>query len=80
MKTPEFKIISRSRSFGGEIRSLEVLQQATFELLDASRHEFEAVRLLGISVSNLEREGVGEGMQLELDFDENEAIKPKLPD
>jgi DNA polymerase IV len=70
MKTPEFKIISRSKSFGGEIRSLEALQQATFELLDASRHEFEAVRLLGISVSNLEREGAGEGVQLEFDFGE----------
>ena len=80
MKTPEFKIISRSKSFGGEIRSLEVLQQATFELLDASREEFEALRLLGISVSNLEREGAGEGVQLEFDFDENESIKPKLPD
>lgn len=68
MKTPEFKIISRSRSFGGEIRSLEALQQATFELLEASRHEFDAVRLLGISVSNLEREGLGEGVQLEFDF------------
>lgn len=80
MKTPEFKIISRSRSFGGEIRNLEVLQQATFELLDASRSEFEAVRLLGISVSNLEKEMVGEGMQLEFDFDENDSLKPKLPD
>ncbi len=79
MKTPEFKIISRSKSFGGEIRSLEVLQQATFELLDGSREEFEAVRLLGISVSNLEKEMTGEGVQLEFDFDENDSIKPKLP-
>lgn len=68
IKTPAFKIISRSRSFGGEIRALEVLQQTSFELLEASRHEFEAVRLLGISVSNLEREGAGEGVQLEFDF------------
>lgn len=79
IKTPEFKIISRSRSFGGEIRSLEVLQQATFELLEASRNEFEAVRLLGISVSNLQKEMTGEGVQLEFEFDENEHIKPKLP-
>ncbi|MBK8563606.1 MAG: DNA polymerase IV [Saprospiraceae bacterium] len=68
MKTPEFKIISRSKSFGGEIRTLEALQQTSFELLDASRHEIEAVRLLGISVSNLEKEMMGEGMQLEFDF------------
>ncbi len=70
MKTPEFKIISRSRSFGGEIRNLEVLQQTTFELLEASRHEVDSVRLLGISVSNLEKEMMGEGMQLEFDFGE----------
>lgn len=68
IKTPEFKIITRSRSFGGEIRSLEALQQVSFELLEASRHEFESVRLLGISVSNLEREMLGEGMQLEFEF------------
>lgn len=79
MKTPEFKTINRSKSFGGEIRNLQVLQQAAFELLDLSRGEVEAVRLLGVSVSNLEKELAGEGVQLEFDFDENESIKPKLP-
>lgn len=80
MKTPEFKIINRSRTFGGEIRNLELLQQATFDLLDNACEEIEAVRLLGISISNLEKELAGEGMQLELEFDEEKAIKPKLPD
>jgi DNA polymerase-4 len=79
MKTPEFKTLNRSKSFGGEIRSLQVLEQAVFELLESSRGEVEAVRLLGISVSNLEKELEGEGVQLEFDFDENESIKPKLP-
>ncbi len=72
MKTPDFKIISRSKSFGGEIRNLEALQNATFELLEGSRDEIEAVRLLGISVSNLEKEMKGEGVQLEFDFGDEE--------
>lgn len=72
MKTPDFKIISRSKSFGGEIRNMEALQNATFELLEGSRDEIEAVRLLGISVSNLEKEMKGEGVQLEFDFGDEE--------
>ncbi len=71
IKTPEFKSISRSRSFGGEIRNIDALQTAVFELLDSNHEEFEAARLLGISVSNLEKEQMGEGMQLEFDFDGN---------
>ncbi|MBI5917031.1 MAG: DNA polymerase IV [Bacteroidetes bacterium] len=70
IKTPAFKVITRSKSFGGEIRTMEVLQAAVFELLEGSREEFEEARLLGISVSNLEKEHRGEGVQLELDFGE----------
>lgn len=68
VKTPAFKIISRSKTFGGEVRTLEALRDAVFDLLDGSREEFEAARLLGISVSNLEKELMVEGVQLELDF------------
>lgn len=71
IKTPDFQIMTRSRSFGGEVRRLEDLRQTAYELLAANRDEFEAVRLLGISVSNLEREQEG-GVQLELPFDEEE--------
>lgn len=68
-KTPEFKIITRSKSFGSEIRSFDLLQKIAFELLEDSRHELPAVRLLGVSVSNLEKESMVGGVQLELDFD-----------
>jgi DNA polymerase-4 len=68
VKTPAFKIISRSKTFGGEVRTLEALRDAAFDLLEGSREEFEAVRLLGISISNLEKEQMLEGIQLELDF------------
>ncbi len=72
LKTPEFKILTRSKTFGSEVRSLEALQTAIFELLENNREEFEAVRLLGVTVSNLEKEHIGEGMQLEFEFGEED--------
>ncbi|MCB9340818.1 MAG: DNA polymerase IV [Lewinellaceae bacterium] len=68
VKTSDFKIISRSKTFGGEVRTLEALRDSAFDLLDGSRGDFGAVRLLGISVSNLEKEQLAEGIQLEFDF------------
>lgn len=70
LKTPDFKTITRSRSFGSELRSLESLSAPVLELLEASMSQIDAVRLLGVSVSNLEKEQMGEGMQLEFDFEE----------
>lgn len=69
MKTPDFKIYTRSRSFGGELRKLSDLRQAARELLRENVAEIPVVRLLGVSVSNLEREQAGEGWQLELPFE-----------
>lgn len=72
MKTPDFQIHTRSRTYNGELRQLDLLRQAVFELLESNWEEVGAVRLLGISVSNLLREQFGEGIQLELDFGEEE--------
>lgn len=69
MKTPDFVTHTRSRSFGGEIRSLAAMKEAAHQLLDENIAEVPVVRLLGLSVSNLEREG-GEGVQLLLPFEE----------
>ena len=69
MKTPEFVIHSRSRSFGGEIRTLSALKEAAYQLLDENIEEVPVVRLLGLSMSNLEREG-GAGVQLLIPFEE----------
>ncbi len=71
MKSPEFVIHTRSRSFAGEIRSLTTLRETAYALLDENIDEVPVVRLLGLSVSNLEREGEG-GVQLLLPFDEEE--------
>lgn len=69
LKTPDFKILTRSKTFGSEVRNRDALKAIIFELLDSNRDEFEAVRLLGVTVSNLEKEQAGEGVQLELEFD-----------
>ena len=71
MKSPEFVIHTRSRSFAGEVRSLSVLKETAYQLLDENYEEMPVVRLLGLSVSNLEREGSG-GVQLLLPFGEEE--------
>ncbi len=71
-KSPEFRIITRSKSFTGELRHLDDLISAAFELLENSREEMPVVRLLGIAVSNLSKEHTGEGIQLTFDFEEEE--------
>lgn len=68
IKSSEFKISTRSKSFGSEVRKLEDLIQVTHELLENNEEEINEVRLLGVSISNLEREQEGEGIQLEFDF------------
>jgi len=69
MKSPEFVTHTRSRSFAGEIRSLSALRHTANQLLDENIEEVPVVRLLGLAVSNLEREGGG-GVQLLLPFEE----------
>ena len=67
-KTPDFKLITRSKSYGSEVRSLNALKQTVYGLLEESRAELQAVRLLGVTVSNLEKENQEDGVQLEFDF------------
>ena len=70
VKTPNFQILTRSKTFGSEVRKRERLLAIVFELLDTHRSDFAAARLLGVTVSNLEREHDGEGIQLELPFED----------
>lgn len=72
MKTPEFQIHTRSRSFNSEVRKLQEMEQVVFSLLEENVEEVGAVRLLGVAVSNLEREQETEGIQLLIDFPEEE--------
>lgn len=70
LKNPEFQIFTRSRSFGGEVRSLQELQDIAHQLLEENIEDVPVVRLLGVSVSNLEQEHSGEGVQLLLPFED----------
>ncbi|MEQ8704025.1 MAG: DNA polymerase IV [Phaeodactylibacter sp.] len=67
-KTPDFKILTRSRTFNRELRQQEELLRTVRELLYEHLEEIGQVRLLGISVSNLSKEQESTGIQLELDF------------
>jgi len=72
MKTPDFQITTRSRTFASEIRQQDKLLALVFALLDENFAEIGAVRLLGVSVSNLEKEQDWQGLQLELEFPSEE--------
>ena len=69
-KMPDFRIITRSKTFGTELRDLEQLQKIVSQLLLENTENIPIVRLLGVSVSNLSREQGVEGIQLEFDFNE----------
>ena len=68
IKSAEFKIITRSKTFGHEIKSLDELVQITHDLLKKNRDQLDKVRLLGVTLSNLSKDISGEGIQLEFDF------------
>lgn len=68
IKTPDFQTLTRSKTFNSEVRTLKQLRQIVFELLETNREFFDAARLLGVAVSNLAKENIGEGIQLEFDF------------
>ena len=70
IKTIDFQQITRSKSFQSEIRSIEILLDTVFELLEQNQEDFQAVRLLGVAISNLEKENDGAGIQLEFDFED----------
>ena len=72
MKTPDFQIFTRSRSFASEVRRLSEMQEVVFFLLDENVQEVGPVRLLGVAVSNLEREQEAEGIQLLIEFPDEE--------
>ncbi len=72
IKTPDFQQFTRSKTFNSEVRSLKKMKEVVFELLEMNREFFDAARLLGVAVSNLVKENIGEGVQLEFEFEEEE--------
>lgn len=72
MKTADFKIITRSKTFAVEVKALEDIIKISHELLENNQSDIDKIRLLGISISNLAKEQESGGVQLELDFEEEE--------
>ena len=70
IKSADFKISTRSKTFAHEIRQREELIEIAHELLRNNQEELDRVRLLGVTVSNLAKDTAGEGIQLEFDFEE----------
>jgi len=68
IKSADFKLSTRSRTFGTEVTNLDQLTNIVYELLNENQEEVEKVRLLGVSISNLQKEHEGEGIQLRLEF------------
>jgi DNA polymerase-4 len=69
LKTPDFRLFTRSKTFEQELRDRDVLKMAIQELLDAHVENIPAVRLLGVTISNLTvKDEPREGIQLELDL------------
>ena len=69
-KTPEFQQLTRSKTFLSEIKEKTKFKEVVKELLQNHFEEIKEVRLLGVQVSNLQKEQkIGEGgIQLEFDF------------
>lgn len=68
IKMADFKQITRSKTFASEINEFDLLINAVYELLESSKSDIQSVRLLGVSISNLQKEQGLEGMQLRFDF------------
>ena len=68
-KTPEFQSITRSKTFTSEPKDRKLFLSIVSDLLKNHFHEFQEVRLLGVQVSNLQKDQkMMGGIQLEFDF------------
>jgi len=70
LKTADFQIITRSISKNYYLKDVGEIEQLALQLLNENTADFEAIRLIGLSTSNLEKEAEAEGKakQLRLDF------------
>ena len=55
-KTPEFQSITRSKTFSSEPKDRKLFLSIVSDLLKNHFHEFQEVRLLGVQVSNLQKD------------------------
>ena len=69
MKSADFITHTRSKTFNSEINTADKFKEVAMELLETNWELASPVRLLGVAVSNLAKEHVGEGYQLEIEFE-----------
>jgi DNA polymerase-4 len=71
IKSSDFQVITRAKSFPESIKSQEELFEIASELLIQNHQTFESIRLLGVTVSNLDKARFGgQGVQMELPFED----------
>lgn len=73
LKTSDFQIMTRSLSKEYYVTKLEEIRTIAYELLKDTIDDFEKIRLIGLTASNLQKQGEvpGAGYQLKFDFGEN---------
>lgn len=67
LKSQNFEVLTRSQSFEQPLKDREKLKKASFSLLE-KEYQGQAIRLLGLSLSNFEEESKVVEQQLTLDF------------
>jgi len=68
IKFHDFKVITRSKTIGFEIKSLKILKKLSLELFRNEKFENIKIRLIGISVSNFTIKNSNIPIQLTFDF------------
>jgi DNA polymerase-4 len=73
LKTHDFQILTRSETTAYFITDKTEIQQIAQQLLLDNQNDFEKIRLIGLTASNLKKELENSkyGIQLEIDFEEN---------
>ena len=71
LKTSDFQIMTRSSSKSYFVTDIDEIRDIAHELLKDNIDSFEKIRLIGITATNLQKQGMipGIGYQLKLDFD-----------
>lgn len=71
LKTSDFKVLTRSLSKDYYITQQDEIRTLAYQLLEENIGEFEKIRLIGLSATNLQKRASesGLGTQLEFDFD-----------
>jgi DNA polymerase-4 len=68
IKFSDFKQITRSKTIPQKIDNFAILHKTTKEIFNLLEFKEKKIRLLGLSVSQLDKEEKGEAVQLEIDF------------